>query len=164
MSCAAVYSQPLVLAQPSHYFATLVYRQHVYVMNRPEKYTIKPERKEIAAVSIDLTRHDDFQGPRKLEVGCIYGVFSTGIHSDVASLKLQPVALYQSFLRYTPWYIILDGTHVAVRLFFLVSCISCVEMMQRFHVPPFLSESQCGHFCTLRIFDIKKIPFSSGRP
>ncbi|CAM9439674.1 unnamed protein product [Ascophyllum nodosum] len=33
----------------------------------PEKYTIKPERKEIAAVSIDLTRHDDFQGPRKLE-------------------------------------------------------------------------------------------------
>ncbi|CAN0224196.1 unnamed protein product [Ectocarpus sp. 8 AP-2014] len=34
----------------------------------PEKYTIKPERKEIAAVSIDLTRHDDFQGPRKLEV------------------------------------------------------------------------------------------------
>lgn len=36
--------------------------------NRPEKYTIKPERKEIAAVSIDLTRHDDFQGPRKLEV------------------------------------------------------------------------------------------------
>lgn len=35
---------------------------------RPEKYTIKPERKEIAAVSIDLTRHDDFQGPRKLEV------------------------------------------------------------------------------------------------
>lgn len=37
-------------------------------MLRPEKYTIKPERKEIAAVSIDLTRHDDFQGPRKLEV------------------------------------------------------------------------------------------------
>lgn len=35
---------------------------------RPEKYTIKPARKEIAAVSIDLTRHDDFQGPRKLEV------------------------------------------------------------------------------------------------
>ena len=41
------------------------------VLPRPEKYTIKPERKEIAAVSIDLTRHDDFQGPRKLEVrGC----------------------------------------------------------------------------------------------
>ena len=40
----------------------------VNVTSRPEKYTIKPERKEIAAVSIDLTRHDDFQGPRKLEV------------------------------------------------------------------------------------------------
>lgn len=39
-----------------------------YRVPRPEKYTIKPERKEIAAVSIDLTRHDDFQGPRKLEV------------------------------------------------------------------------------------------------
>lgn len=41
---------------------------HTPEKKRPEKYTIKPERKEIAAVSIDLTRHDDFQGPRKLEV------------------------------------------------------------------------------------------------
>lgn len=40
----------------------------IFRCHRPEKYTIKPERKEIAAVSIDLTRHDDFQGPRKLEV------------------------------------------------------------------------------------------------
>lgn len=46
-------------------------RVKITVLRRPEKYTIKPERKEIAAVSIDLTRHDDFQGPRKLEVcGC----------------------------------------------------------------------------------------------
>lgn len=47
---------------------TYVSQTHKFSPRRPEKYTIKPERKEIAAVSIDLTRHDEFQGPRKLEV------------------------------------------------------------------------------------------------
>ncbi len=61
------------------------------MLPRPEKYTIKPERKEIAAVSIDLTRHDDFQGPRKLEVCghggrpvlCIGPLYSTVATSDL---------------------------------------------------------------------------------
>lgn len=48
--------------------STSAYHFGLFCSIRPEKYTIKPERKEIAAVSIDLTRHDDFQGPRKLEV------------------------------------------------------------------------------------------------
>lgn len=119
--CCCVFTAVL-WAQLSHYFATLVCRHHVYVIqsfNRPEKYTIKPERKEIAAVSIDLTRHDDFQGPRKLEVGSLYSVFFHRKSQRRGKLETAALCVVPEFVRYTSWYMFLDIVHAEVRLFFL---------------------------------------------